>query len=299
MNTYLETRVISLNSEDAITYYNGSLLSHVLFSLPNLLKDDADILHRQLTIQNAQIPVSFYIINYTNNVLIWNNNISDFTITIPVGNYNSSSLITTLQSLIFTACAQTVVITINKITGILTFSSTTNFIIKASNPLTTSRLIFGFLNVNLNSTLISGNYIVNCPHPLNLLGIKQLQIRSSIISCNNYSTNNGSGQSNILSTVPVDSGAWGMINYNDTSSNKVSIHNTTLDDIDILITDAETGFFINFSNTNWTMTIILNLIKKIDISLEKSVFSSIGEKMGVLKPIQENQENLAALQKDS
>ena len=101
---------------------------------------------------------------------------------------------------------------------------------------------------------------------------------------NNFSSNNIAAQSNILGTIPVDNGAWGMINYsNDT--NKISIYNPTLDDIDIIIVDAETGQNINFWNSNWTMTLILNIIRKIEF-IERPMLKNITERLGVLKPLE-------------
>ena len=74
MSTYVETRIISLSSESATIFRNGSYLSDVLFSFKGLLKNEPDIIHKTVTLANAQVPVSFYVVNYTNNVFIIKNN---------------------------------------------------------------------------------------------------------------------------------------------------------------------------------------------------------------------------------
>jgi hypothetical protein len=92
------------------------------------------------------------------------------------------------------------------------------------------------------------------------LGIKQLLIKSNILSGNNYSASSG-GQTTLLATVPVNVGAWGMITFE--SRSKISVHNSSLDEIDIQILDAETNLPINFWNQNWTMTLLLHITRTI------------------------------------
>lgn len=265
---YTETRIISLNSENADTYKNGSFLSDVMFGFSGLLIDDPTIVQRQITLVNAQIPVSFYIVNYTNNVFIFRNvaTSTNYTITLTVGNYNSTTFITLLQAAILSATGLTVSISISNADGKLTFSCPTQYQILSTNILTTIDNILGLDNTtNLVPTLVLGNYVATCPFPLNLLGIKQLQVKSSYISTNNFASNSG-GQDCLLATIPVNVGAWGMITYESASGNNITFNNLSLDEFDIKIVDAETGKFINFSNTNWTMTILLHLIRKIDLA---------------------------------
>lgn len=265
---YTETRIISLNSEDAYIFRNGSFLSDVQYAFTGLLIDDPTILQRQITLVNAQIPVSFYILNYTNNVFVFRNvaTSTNYTISLTVGNYNSTTFITLVQSAILSATGLSVTITISSADGKLTFSCPTNYSILSTNTLTTSDLIFGFnSSTDLTTTLVSGNYVATCPFPLNLLGIKQLQVKSSAFSTNNFSSNSN-GQDCLLATIPVNVGSWGMITYSSPSSNNITFNNTSLDEFDIKIVDAETGAYINFSNTNWTMTILIHLIRKIDFT---------------------------------
>jgi hypothetical protein len=117
---------------------------------------------------------------------------------------------------------------------------------------------------NLVATLSSGSYNAVCPFACNLLGIKQLQVKSSILSMNNFSSNS-KGQNTLLATIPCSVGAWGMISFLDTTGNNITFNNSTLDEIDIQIVDAETGKYINFGNSNWTMTIIIHLTRSIEI----------------------------------
>lgn len=253
-NTYVETRIVSLNSESGIQK-NGSYMSDLAFAVPLLLKAERDIIHTQITLSNAQIPVSFYIVNYTNNVFV----INASTITIPVGNYNSSSLISVLVDRLL-AAGIIMTITISKIDGRFTFTSPSAFTIYSTNILTTAQQILGLGPSNTVASLVLGTYVATLPFPCNLLGIKQLLIKSNILSGNNYSASSG-GQTTLLATVPVSVGAWGMVAFE--SRSKISVNNSTLDEIDIQIMDAETNLPINFSNQNWTMTLLLHITREI------------------------------------
>lgn len=289
--TYTETRVIALNSESANIFKNGDYLSNVLFGFSGLLIDSPDIIERQLSLTNAQIPVSFYIVNYTNQVFVIKNNGTgiSYTITIPIGNYNSTTFITAVSAAILSTATITMTITIDTTTGKLTFSSTTNFSFISTSALSTANQLFGFSN---NSNLVSalnGTYKATAPFPLNLLGIKQLQVKSSIISATNFSSNSN-GQDSLLATIPVNVGAWGMINFDSSTGNNVSFTNRTLDDIDIQIVDAETNKPINFNNCNWTMTLLLHLVRSVDLEKTKEernmrvLTKPIDSKMPELKP---------------
>jgi len=269
---YTETRIISLNSENATIYKNGSFLSDMIFGFSGLLKDEPDILQRQITLVNAQLPVSFYIVNYSNNVFILRkiSPETDYTITLPVGNYNSTTFIALLQSKILAETGLTFTITIDKASGKLTFSCPVNWSILSTNPLTTSNAIIGLDPLtNLTPTLVSSNYVAVCSYPLNLLGIKQLQVKSSFISANNFSAN-ANGQDCLLATIPVNVGSWGLITYESSSGNNITFHNLTLDEFDIRIVDAETNKSVNFNGIGWTMTVLLHLVRRLDLGIKET-----------------------------
>ena len=80
--SYLDSRIIILNSEHGIQN-NGSYKSDILFKFQGLLIQENDIEQVQFSFVNAQIPVSFYTINYTNNVFkikLGNNNVQSYCI---------------------------------------------------------------------------------------------------------------------------------------------------------------------------------------------------------------------------
>ena len=64
---YQDNRIITLNSQDG-DKLNGTYLSNIHFNFSGLLKDEKNLIRSYITVLNAQIPVSFYIIDETNNI---------------------------------------------------------------------------------------------------------------------------------------------------------------------------------------------------------------------------------------
>ena len=63
----IETKLINLNSSNAIKN-NNTFLSSVFFPFQGLMSSQ-DVKRASISILNAQLPYSFYIINVYNNVL--------------------------------------------------------------------------------------------------------------------------------------------------------------------------------------------------------------------------------------
>lgn len=254
-----DCKIISLNSEDGIQR-NDTFLSDMKFDLPNLISPNPEVVYRQISLLNAQLPFSFYNVNYNYNTLGLLFGITPISITIPVGNYNSTNLFTTLSANILSLTTYVVNFSISNITGCITISSTTNFSISSNSAM---NKILGFKeNTSYNSTLIGSIYTLTSPFPLNLLGTKKLQIRSTQLSMNNYSSNNG-GLNTLLITIPVNASPFGMIDYTSVSNSLISFSNSSLDEIDISISDAEDNNLINFNNQHWTLTLAIYEYKQI------------------------------------
>ena len=97
---YLDSRIIILNSVHG-RLLNGTYKSDIEFEFNGLLKQEDDIQQVQISLVNAQIPVSQYIINYTNNLFALQLGINiTRTYYMSAGNYNANSLITALNTLI-------------------------------------------------------------------------------------------------------------------------------------------------------------------------------------------------------
>ena len=63
---YTETKLINLSSEQSTQFFNNSYLSNVSFDTPGLIIKNPLINRIELSVLHAEIPVSFYTINYSN-----------------------------------------------------------------------------------------------------------------------------------------------------------------------------------------------------------------------------------------
>jgi len=223
----------------------------MLFNYKNLLSDDENILKSFITVINAQIPCSFYVINALNNKLVISGpGITTTTIYVSYGNYNANTLITELQTKI-TSGGLTMTIAINKVNGILTFSSN-DFV---NYYFTSASTILDILGTTTSIIATSTNY--TCPYPLNLLGVKKLLIKSTKLSVHSVSTYDYAS-SNILLTIPSDVSPFSMISYNSQSdANKNLLNIRSINEIDINIYD-ENNNYIDFNNLDWTMTLVIS-----------------------------------------
>jgi len=258
MGIIVENKLITLNTRYA-TRVNDTYLSSVQFPFKGILKDEDDIVSANISVMNAQIPVSWYTINNSNNQFQYNGN----WITIPVGNYNGNSFIAVLTSLmngVIPASVSSIVLSSS--TGKLTFTFATS-----RTLLFPSTLQAGGANyINLIVGAIAGTSYTGAsttlPYPLNVLGINRLAIRSSKLLISSFNSfDMGAGIN--LATIPVDQPQWGLVNYsNQTDLNKAVLQVKYIDMIDIQIAD-ENNVLIDFNNTNWTMTLVLEIIRNI------------------------------------
>ena len=267
MTTYIESKIITLTSQSATQMKNGTFQSHVWYDMGLFLKDEPDIIHKQITLLNAQLPYSFYVVNYTNNTIVFKAAESGtfITSTIPTGNYTGNSLKIALIA-VFSAAGIIITSVLSPINGKLTITRTSGLNFNISS-LSTCQSILG-LEENTNYTSSSGS--LTCPYPLNLLGIKILQVRSSTLNMLNYSSLSN-GITTLLATIPVSAVPFGMIDYVDKGDSKITFSNQSLDELEIEILDGETGQFINFNNQDWTMTLLITITRLMNVSMPGTI----------------------------
>ena len=254
-STRIDSRLISLNSANAYLKNNTTYLSDVIFRFPGLLKKESDIKHVQYQVIDAQIPVSFYNINFTNNVLRYQIASTNFTINVDHGNYNFNSLATNMIAK-FLANGHIFTMTINKQNGVVTFSTiSTSFTFLLSGS-----TIFSVLGLTANKNSTSFNLV--CDFPLNLLGITKIKIVSQMFNSYNVDSANN-GLSNNLALIPVDQPSFGLIVYENKSNSKYTLRTDVLDEIDLQILDQNNNF-INFNNINWELTILLEITREVE-----------------------------------
>ena len=261
----IENRLLLLNSRNARIYNNGTYKSDVVFYMRGLLKHEKNLVNFKYQFINATVPVSFYNINETNNVLNYKDDGIPYTITIPTGNYNFNTLSSTMTAL-FLANTTVMTISINRQNGILTFTGTDIFDFL---PTSTILRVLGFIPTVITPSV---GVILTAPYPLNLLSPLKLKIKSTAITASNLDTSTN-GYSNLISTFPVDQPSFGLIIHENKNIVKYIVRNDIVDDVDIQITD-ENDNLINFNNIDWCITLMLEITKEI-IPVSKDDFETI------------------------
>lgn len=254
--TEVENKLIVLNSKNGIQR-NSTYLSDMLFNFQNILSDDDTIISSNISVMNAQIPVSFYIINETNYYLQIESS-SPFKRTgmeIPFGNYNANTLVSYINSKLL-ADGNTIVVSFNSVNGKLVFTGGGGVTVSTDTTDLAIRDIIGWRT----TSYVSGSSPLTMPYPLNLLGVKKISIKSQLLGITSFDS--GTNQNICLTTIPNNNAPFTMINYsNQTNLNKSLIRVRKIDAIDIIIED-ENGNKINFNGVDWTITLVLENIRK-------------------------------------
>ena len=279
MSIITERRLINLNSEDAIQKLNGTYLSDVLFNFSNVLKEEKSILFVEGGVYNAQIPVSFYSLNYTNVKLNYEFNSITYSITLNVGNYTFTTLSTEMSNQ-FLSNGHTIVLSINKTSGIITFTASGGTLNKFIESGSTIWRILGFSESSGDVNAILN--IITPPYLLNLLGIKKLKISSEALGIYSLDSKNYS-TSTLIDTINVNVPAYGLILHENQQAIYSRLKKKTINQIDIQIKD-EYSNFINFNNTDWSITLALIIYRRVDLE-ENNDLNKVIETLGTITNI--------------
>ena len=264
----ITNQLINLNSANA-TQLNSTYLSNVYFKFPSLIVPKNNIKSITCSVLNAQIPYSYYNVNVYNNIFLISNGGATQTITLTRGNYNANSLITEIIGQLTLAGITGISIVLSSVSGCLTWTtSAASMTIYATGS---TALRFLGLNTTTNTTSVSQKII--SPYPLNLLYTLKIRIASTALN-NNHLDSSVSGSLNILSSFSVSAANFGIILYENQTNIQSELKVRDLNGFDIRIIDDD-GNLINFNNTNWTATMMLQ-IETEDSVLENPFLPNLG-----------------------
>ena len=244
-----ESRIFNISSQSG-NKNNGYKNSNIDYYLPNFVSNQADdeILAVYLSIKNAEIPASFYLINEYNNIISINNVLY----TLTKGNYNVKTFITSLKALLGVSYT----ITYDSITYKITITSSTSFTINYLKTTMTT-----FLGVSATSDTISilnnGLYSITSLYVVNFLPIQKIHLRSNIPfdNFNNYDKSN-----DILLSIQNNANILGgVILYNNDSGLKYLVNEKDLSSFTLRITD-DFNREINFNNIDFFLTFQIDYI---------------------------------------
>ena len=277
MSLIADQRIIVLNSlfstpSKTNGSYQKTFLSNVIFNTVNVLENSNNILYTTIGIDSAALPHSFYNVNYTSNVLIIQVPVIlvKYTITLTCGHYNIKQLLLELERKINATVFYTVkTLTFDRITGCLSFVLSKDFIFLSTALGSTLLETIGFDNVlsytSQNSTLISAQGV-------SLVGVKFIKVISNALqtNCLSPSANGTFNQQNILGVIPVYSGEYSLISYNNHNDRDPLLLNKTVNQIDISLLD-ENNNYINMNNVEWSMCLRLTVYRKAEFTTGSSI----------------------------
>lgn len=239
-----KTQLFNISSKNAI---NGSFKSQVNVQLPDLAFHHDHIQQIYLSVAHCEVPNSFYIVNYTNNSLV----VDGITYSIPVGNYNASNMITTIQALLPAGFS----ITYSSITNKYTWTNTSAYTINASSPYSLVNSVLGLGSEDVVSS-VSYPYTAIFPFVVNFIPTPRINFRSNYFKFNNYSISDGTAD--IFLPLQNNAGQQSMINYVNQSQNKFLVTDRNITTFIISVMN-DTNQFINFNNVDWYMTLQLDV----------------------------------------
>jgi hypothetical protein len=244
-----ESRIFNINSQSG-TKNNGSKNTNIDYFLPNFVnnQNDDEILCAYLSIKNAEIPASFYLINEYNNALSINN----ISYTLTKGNYNINNFITSLTALLGISYS----ITYNKITLKLTISSSTSFTINYSK--TTMSKFLGISSTSDTISVLNNSlYTITSPYVVNFLPIQKIHLRTNVAfdNFNNYDKSN-----DILLSIQNNANILGgVILYNNDTNLKYLVNEKDVSTFTLRITD-DFNREIDLNNCDFFITFQIDYI---------------------------------------
>jgi hypothetical protein len=230
-----KSQILNVSSLNAI---NGDFKSQVNITLPDQNYTDPNIKAVYISVQHAEVPNSFYIVNYTNNTLI----INSITYTLQRGNYSATSFITYLLTILPSGFA----ITYSTITNKYTITYSTNFTINAGLSTSTINSVMGLGNSNLTSIANT----LTLPNCVNFLPLSRLNFRAPL-KLRNFNQIDNSGD--ILLSLQNNAAQMGVINFSNTIGTRFLIPDKSITSFVLSVTN-DVGQVINFNGCDWYLT---------------------------------------------
>lgn len=254
--------VVVLDSHNATTYNNGSMHSNVTFMLEDSIKKDK-ALQMTCSLVNFICPISYYLINRTNNELAIFTDDRTYltTVVIPFGNYDASSLINFIDNFL-THLIPDLEITLDNITNKFTFSSATiPFTISGSRS--SIGEVMGFDSNDYSTTYDTANTLT-MPFCCNFSGLNNMNVQLLNMNTRNIDSYNKSN-SPIIASIPINAPQSGVVIYEKKFDFAFDVNEETTDYLQIrLVDDLQNE--IDLNNQHFNITIQFDKLSEIDIN---------------------------------
>ena len=269
MSLIKQTKLISLNSNDGIIQHNQSAgyLSDLLFNFKSLLNEEKNIIYSAISVHSVDMTNSFYNVNELNNkidikiTIVSNNNQTNSTITIPIGNYSASTFVIKFNALLLAGTGKAGILSIDRNNGLYSLTPDANTYTITILPTSTAYTILGLTPNTTPVFTFSGNHLFN--KGCNFLGITHLNNFSKALVSDNIDSKSKS-QNNLISVIPVIAPSYAIITYESRDEESL-LKNKIIGDIDIYITGND-GLLANFNFIDWNITFSIHTYRLVDVA---------------------------------
>ena len=253
LRTYYKTDhyLVLLDSRNATTYNNGSQNSDVTFEMQYPITLPQDCLDMTMTVYSFVCPVSWYLINLTNNYLSISANNTAYGINVPYGNYNINTFQSTLQALLPVGFQ----ISFNSLTNAFSLTFSSIFFINSTST------IYGIMGFAKNTSYVSTNNSLAMPYTCNFAGLNTINILLENIKTSNLDSKDQLTSSSIIANVPV-SASNNIIYFEKRNDFEFDVKEKCIDYLDVVIQDG-LGNKIDFNNQNWDLVIQVNYNREV------------------------------------
>lgn len=194
-------------------------------------------------LDKISIPFTWYSINSHNNVFVFTESGTTYTITIAPGNYTAVSLASAIKSLIAaTAAVLTYDVSFDDNTGKFTISAGGNFIINGGSTAFTAHVPTGFATTTIAASSHTSDNVV-------ILTTRCVYVRSNKLGGQYFQGN----QSNIVARVPVDVSRYEVLNYRNKELSYESPQ-SSISRFDLYITD-ESGNVLDLNGASFDFSL--------------------------------------------
>ena len=247
---------IFLNSAQADVKVNGTMKSDCVFFFDDIIEMTKNAVDVKISVANAQIPISYYLINdFNNQINISTTSINQMTHTFYNGNYTALSFITIFDTML----GSNFTININHTQNTFTF-------INSVEDFTFSDIginsIFELIGFQKGNTYTSINKTLTAPFPFNFSGINRINVRTSSFKTQNFNSINKS-RCETLASIPIYAPSNGICFYSNITQFKASckFSNANLTSINVQLQDDYDNF-IDFQNQNWTICLQVDILSE-------------------------------------
>jgi hypothetical protein len=229
---------VYLQSQNCTRNNNGSYNSDLIFLFKSPIVPPAGH-NLTLRLVNLYVPISFTIINDTNNFLT----VTGYEYYIPSGNYTAENLATTIMDLISVEFP-TLTITFETITNKLTFSDTSDFTIGG-----TILYVLGF-----SDTAVSSGQTVTSTYPVDLTGINNIYVNVVNLATPCMSSADD-GNSSVIRSVLVDVPCGSVLYYESRDNNYYTIQEDHVSFVHLQLLGEDGKTCLNLNAFDWSCTL--------------------------------------------